>query len=167
MASTQLFFVWAFLFALTKRSERVARTIAKNIERDDYRSEAVIVWCNDARFWEMLYEFVKLEEYRYPDLVVVNGRAKDLASDDFRKRDYVSSQILASINNHQTRSVILMMHADCEAYQHTFYQDTEEIEFYTKELQKAKEGVQFALGGDTLQIRTFFADFYGLTEFYT
>lgn len=141
--------------------------ITKNIEKDDYRSEAAIVWCNDARFWEMLYEFVKLEEYRHPDLIVVNGGAKDLASDDFRKRDYISSQILASINDHQTRSIILMMHAGCEAYEQTFYQDTEEIEFYTEQLQKAKEALQFVVGGDVLQIRTFFADFYGLTEFYT
>ena len=145
----------------------MARTITRNIEKDKYRSEACIVWCSDARFWEMMYEFVKLEEYRYPDIIMMDGGAKDLASDDFRKRDILSSQILNSINRHSTRSVILMMHAGCEAYDREFYQDTEEIQFYTEELKKAKEGLQFALGGDTLRIRTFFADFYGLTEFYT
>lgn len=158
-----------FMYVSIKTNSKgyaVARTITRNIEKDNYRSEALIVWCFDARFWEMLYEFIKLEEYRHPDIVLVDGGAKDLASNDFRKRDFLVSQVQASVSRHQTRSLILMMHAGCEAYNKEFYQDTEEIEFYTEELKKAREALIFAVG-DSFQIRTFYADFYGLTEFYT
>jgi len=145
----------------------MARTITEDIEKANYKSEAVIVWCFDARFWRLLREFVDLEEYRHPDIILVDGGARKLASNDFRERDFITTQIQDSIIRHRTASIILMMHAGCETNKKTFYQDTEEIEYYTEELKKAKEAVQFALGGDTHYIRTFFADFYGLTEFYT
>jgi len=145
----------------------MARTITEDVERGNYKSEAVIVWCFDARFWRLLKEFIDLEEYRHPDIILIDGGARKLASNDFHERDTVTAQIQASIERHRTGSIILMMHAGCETNDLTFYQDSEEIEFYTEELKKAKAAVQFALGGDTYYIRTFFADFYGLTEFYT
>jgi hypothetical protein len=143
----------------------MAREITKTIDKAHYIAEAIIIWCSDARFSELLYDFVKTEDYLHPDIIRLEGGAKALADKDFRQRDLIISQIEHCINLHRVHDIVLMTHADCEAYDKSFQLDNEEMEFYTTELKRAKEALIFALG-NVLSIQTFYADFYGLTEYY-
>lgn len=143
----------------------MAREITKTIDKAHYIAETVIVWCSDARFTELLQDFVKTEGYLHPDIIRIEGGAKDLADKDFHRRDFLLTQVEHCVRLHRVHNLVLMAHADCEAYDTPFQLDTEEMAFYLGQLKQAKEALIFAFG-NMLSIQTFYADFYGLTEYY-
>jgi len=86
-----------------------------------YTADACIVWCFDDRFSKLLDEYIK-----------------DLASPENEPaRAYLLDQIAKSIKLHHTKEIILMAHSECGAYG-----GSTDVDFYTNELQRARESVQ-------------------------
>jgi carbonic anhydrase len=85
--------------------------------REPYRSDAAVVSCFDWRFSMGLQKFLKDSEIANPDMIVVAGGAKHLASPERESdREFVLQQIQISVRLHGTGRVILTVHSDCGAY---------------------------------------------------
>ncbi|OGZ44849.1 MAG: hypothetical protein A3F26_00475 [Candidatus Ryanbacteria bacterium RIFCSPHIGHO2_12_FULL_47_12b] len=103
-----------------------------------YTADACIVWCFDDRFSKLLDEYIKQQNFAHVDLVKIAGGAKDLASPENEPaRAYLLDQIAKSIKLHHTKEIILMAHSECGAYG-----GSTDVDFYTNELQRARESVQ-------------------------
>jgi carbonic anhydrase len=85
--------------------------------REPYRCDAAVVACFDRRFNLGLQKFLKRSDIANPDLIVVAGGAKHLASPQRESdREFVLQQIQTSMRLHETKRVILTVHSDCGAY---------------------------------------------------
>lgn len=84
---------------------------------DPYIADAAVLCCFDERIRQTVYKFLKRQGVLRPDMIVVAGGAKTLASprNDF-ERDFILEQVRMSILLHQTRRVFLMSHSDCATY---------------------------------------------------
>jgi carbonic anhydrase len=131
--------------------------------RDNYQSDAAIVWCFDNRFHLAFSKFLKKIGVVNFDAIKVAGGAKSLASPARETdREFVLQQIRTSILLHQTRLVILMVHSDCGAYGGLagFGGDTRrEAQNHAAELQRAAGAVRSAIP-DT-DVQAYFVDFEG------
>jgi carbonic anhydrase len=134
-----------------------------NSPKDHYEADACIVWCFDDRFFKLLKAFGKQEGFNRIDLVKCAGGAKALASEGGVDRDFLVSQIAASIRLHGTKRVILMVHVDCGGYggSKAFNNDhAAEFEHHADELARASEFLSQAFPGIALE--SYVADFDGL-----
>jgi len=131
--------------------------------RDHYEADACVVWCFDDRFYKLLKAFGKHVGFNHIDLVKVAGGAKALAEDDSSERNFVLSQILASIRLHGTKKIILMLHRDCGAYggSKQFSNSEQETAYYEDRLRTAKNFVSKEV---SIPVEAYFADFDGLRE---
>src|SRR5271155_2274942 len=85
--------------------------------REKYHCDAAIVWCFDNRFELGFRKFLKRIGVNFSDPIKIAGGAKSLASPELETdRDFVLGQIRKSIQLHDTKRVILMVHSDCGAY---------------------------------------------------
>lgn len=75
-----------------------------------YISDALILWCFDARFSGALDLLVRKKKIKLPDIIRVAGGAKDIAD------PYIRSQINKSFLLHSPKAVYLMIHEKCGAY---------------------------------------------------
>ena len=133
-------------------------------DKKHYKADACVVWCFDDRFTELLGELNQFW-FKHVDLVKVAGGAKGLTDEADGVR-YIEAQILKSIKLHNTGLVILMIHKDCGAYG-----DLSSVlnlnEFLIDQLKKAKKNLEAFLsleGSDSVDVKTYLADFDGLWE---
>jgi carbonic anhydrase len=82
-----------------------------------YISDAAVLCCFDHRISTAVRKFLKKQAIERPDMIVVAGGAKTLASprNDF-EQDFILEQVRMSIRLHQTKRVIVMSHSDCATY---------------------------------------------------
>ncbi|HKW18761.1 MAG TPA: carbonic anhydrase [Terriglobales bacterium] len=84
---------------------------------DPYVADAAVLCCFDERIRHTVQKFLKREDVLRPDMIIVAGGAKTLASprNDF-ERDFILEQVRMSILLHKSPRVFLMSHSDCATY---------------------------------------------------
>jgi hypothetical protein len=131
-----------------------------------YVADAAVLCCFDERIRVATQKFLKHQGILRPDMIVVAGGAKTLASprNDF-ERDFILEQVRMSIRLHATKTLFLMSHSDCATYGGlaAFNHDRErEAKHHQRELQHAAELVKENF--PELKIRRFFVGFDGVHE---
>jgi carbonic anhydrase len=84
---------------------------------DAYVADAAVLCCFDNRISTAVRKFLRKQGVERPDMIVVAGGAKTLASprNDF-EQDFILEQVRMSIRLHQTKRVFVMSHSDCATY---------------------------------------------------
>jgi len=84
---------------------------------EPYVADAAVLCCFDQRIRLAVNKFLQRRGILRPDMIVVAGGAKTLASprNDF-ERDFILEQVRMSILLHRTVRVFLMSHSDCATY---------------------------------------------------
>src|SRR5271169_6919652 len=82
-----------------------------------YIADAAVLTCFDYRINQAVRKFLKKQNIERPDMIVVAGGAKTLASprNDF-EQDFILEQVRMSIRLHQSKRVLVMSHSDCATY---------------------------------------------------
>ena len=131
---------------------------------EPYVADAAVLCCFDERIRLAVQKFLKNRQILHPDMIVIAGGAKTLASprNDF-ERDFILEQIRMSVLLHKTTRAFLMTHSDCATYGGlaAFEGDRErEAAHHRAELQRAAELVQQRF--PDLKLETFFVTFDGV-----
>jgi hypothetical protein len=131
---------------------------------EPYVADAAVLCCFDERIRLAVQKFLKNEHILRPDMIVIAGGAKTLASprNDF-ERDFILEQIRMSVLLHKTTRAFLMTHSDCATYGGlaAFEGDRErEAAHHRAELQRAAELVRQRF--PDLKLETFFVSFDGV-----
>lgn len=84
---------------------------------EPYVADGAVLCCFDHRISTAVRKFLKKQAIERPDMIIVAGGAKTLASprNDF-ERDFILEQVRMSIRLHQTKRVLVMSHSDCATY---------------------------------------------------
>ena len=84
---------------------------------EPYVADAAVLCCFDQRIRLAANKFLRQQGILRPDMIVVAGGAKTLASprNDF-ERDFIPEQVRMSVRLHQTSRLFLMSHSDCATY---------------------------------------------------
>src|SRR5260370_42132660 len=84
---------------------------------EPYVADAAVLCCFDQRIRLAVHKFLQRQGIVRPDMIVVAGGAKTLASprNDF-ERDFILGQGRMSILLHRTERGLLMCHSDWAAY---------------------------------------------------
>ena len=84
---------------------------------EPYVADAAVLCCFDQRIRLAVHKFLKTQGILRPDMIIVAGGAKTLASprNDF-ERDFSLEQVRMSIRLHKTTRLFLMSHSDCATY---------------------------------------------------
>src|SRR5579863_489760 len=84
---------------------------------EPYVADAAVLCCFDQRIRLAVHKFLQKQGIARPDMIVVAGGAKTLASprNDF-ERDFILEQVRMSILLHKTERIFLMCHSDCATY---------------------------------------------------
>jgi hypothetical protein len=111
-----------------------------------YVADAAVLCCFDQRIRQAVNKFLQRRGILRPDMIVVAGGAKTLASprNDF-ERDFILEQVRMSILLHETQRMFLMSHSDCATYGGlaAFEGDQQrEANHHQQELQRAAALVQ-------------------------
>jgi carbonic anhydrase len=131
---------------------------------DAYIADAAVLCCFDERIRQTVYKFLKHQRVLRPDMIVVAGGAKTLASprNDF-ERDFILEQVRMSILLHKTPRVFLMSHSDCATYGGlaAFGGDRErEAAHHKTELQRAAQLIKDNF--PNIHVQCFFVNFEGV-----
>jgi len=131
---------------------------------DPYVADAVVLTCFDQRIRSAVNKFLQRRGILRPDMVVIAGGAKTLASprNDF-ERDFILEQVRMSILLHKTTLAYIMCHSDCATYGGlaAFEGDREaERNHHYQELERARELLKDRFPG--LQVACFFVNFEGV-----
>jgi carbonic anhydrase len=131
---------------------------------EPYIADAAVVCCFDQRIRLAVNKFLQRRGILKPDMIVVAGGAKTLASpgSDF-EREYILEQVRMSMSLHGTTRVLLMSHSDCGAYGGlaAFNNDQErERAHHREELCRGAELVQARC--PVLEVQPFFVTFDGV-----
>jgi carbonic anhydrase len=129
-----------------------------------YVADAVVLTCFDQRIRTAVNKFLQKRGILRPDMVVIAGGAKTLASprNDF-ERDFILEQVRMSILLHKTERAYIMCHSDCATYGGlaAFQGDCEaESRHHCQELERAKELLKDRF--PDLQVECFFVNFEGV-----
>lgn len=129
-----------------------------------YVADAAVLCCFDQRIRLAVHKFLQKQGILRPDMVVVAGGAKTLASprNDF-ERDFILEQVRMSIRLHQTKRMFLMSHSDCATYGGLAAFDGDrkrESDHHEEELRRAAELVKANF--PELAIECFFVNFDGV-----
>lgn len=132
--------------------------------RAPYAADAVVLCCFDFRINHAVREFLRHQGIQSPDMIVIAGGAKTLASprNDF-ERDFILEQVRLAIRLHRARRMILMSHSDCATYGGlAAFQGDPQVEaaHHTQELQRAAELVKTNF--PELAVACFFVNFDGV-----
>lgn len=134
--------------------------------RENYLCDAAILWCFDNRFDLGFRKFLQRLGVVHPDAIKVAGGAKCMASPDQEAdRAFVLDQIRKSMQLHQTKRVILMVHSDCGAYGGLarFGGDARaEAKHHRGELRRAAIHIKSAIPG--IAVDAYFVDFEGIWD---
>jgi hypothetical protein len=131
---------------------------------DPYVADAAVLCCFDERIRHTVQKFLKREGILRPDMIIVAGGAKTLASprNDF-ERDFILEQVRMSILLHKSPRVFLMSHSDCATYGGltAFDGDRErESTHHKAELQRARDLIKERF--PDVAVECFFVDFEGV-----
>src|SRR6476620_7443537 len=131
---------------------------------EQYVADAAVLCCFDQRIRLAVYKFLQKQGIVRPDMIVVAGGAKTLASprNDF-ERDFILEQVRMSVLLHKTQRVFLMCHSDCATYGGlaAFKGDRlAEAEHHQQELKRAAQLVKENF--PTLKVECFFVNFEGI-----
>ncbi len=131
---------------------------------EPYTADAAVLCCFDQRIRTAVAKFLQKQGVLRPDMIVVAGGAKTLASprNDF-ERDFILEQARMSIRLHQTRRMFLMSHSDCATYGglQAFDGDrTRERSHHEQELKRAATVIKQHF--PELALSCFFVDFEGI-----
>jgi carbonic anhydrase len=131
-----------------------------------YVADAAVLCCFDNRISTAVREFLKKQAIERPDMIIVAGGAKTLASprNDF-EQDFILEQVRMSIRLHQTKRVLVMSHSDCATYGGlaNFKGDRDaEAEHHRGELLRAAELLTATFPG--ILVEPYFVKFDGIWE---
>jgi hypothetical protein len=131
---------------------------------EQYIADAAVLCCFDQRIRLAVHKFLQRQSIVRPDMIVVAGGAKTLASprNDF-ERDFILEQVRMSIRLHQTKRMFLMSHSDCATYGGLAAFDGDqgrEASHHEQELRRAAELVRANF--PELTVRCFFVNFDGV-----
>jgi carbonic anhydrase-like protein len=131
---------------------------------DPYVADAAVLTCFDQRIRSAVNKFLQLRGIVRPDMIVVAGGAKTLASprNDF-ERDFILEQVRMSILLDGTKRACLFCHSDCATYGGlaAFKGDAAvEADHHFQELQRAADLLKTAF--PELQVDCFFVNFDGV-----
>jgi len=131
-----------------------------------YVADAAVLCCFDERIRLVTNKFLKRQGILRPDMIVVAGGAKTLASprNDF-ERDFILEQVRMAIRLHQASRLFLMSHSDCATYGGlaAFANDQErESRHHEQELRHAAEVVRSNF--PDLRVHCFFVAFDGVHD---
>ncbi len=131
---------------------------------DPYVADAAVLTCFDQRIRSTVNKFLQRRGILRPDMIVVAGGAKTLASprNDF-ERDFILEQVRMSVLLHKTQRVFLMCHSDCATYGGlAAYKGDRpaEAEHHQQELKRAAQLVNENF--PALQVECFFVNFEGI-----
>ena len=131
---------------------------------EPYVADAAVLTCFDQRIRDTVNKFLRRRSILRPDMIVVAGGAKTLASprNDF-ERDFILEQLRMSILLHGTRRAYLICHSDCATYGGlaAYKGDVEaEARHHFAELQKAAELAKANF--PELQVECFLVNFEGV-----
>src|SRR5438445_6380030 len=131
---------------------------------DPYVADAAVLCCFDQRIRLTVNKFLQRQKIVRPDMIVVAGGAKTLASprNDF-ERDFILEQVRMSILLHKTAQVFLMSHSDCATYGGlaAFGGDRErEAELHRQELVRASALINSRF--PDVSVECFFINFEGI-----
>jgi hypothetical protein len=133
-------------------------------EPGPYVADAAVLCCFDQRIRLTVQKFLQKQGILRPDMVIVAGGAKTLASprNDF-ERDFILEQVRMSIRLHKTTRMFLMSHSDCATYGGLAAFDGDrqrESDHHEEELRRAAELVRTNF--PQLKIECFFVNFEGV-----
>ncbi|MGB9196148.1 MAG: carbonic anhydrase [Terriglobales bacterium] len=133
---------------------------------DPYIAEAAVLCCFDHRINRAVRKFLKKQGIENPDMIVVAGGAKTLASprNDF-EQDFILEQVRMSIRLHQAKRVLVMSHSDCATYGGlAHFKGDREVEaaHHRAELLRAAELVTTNFPG--VSVEPYFVKFDGVWE---
>jgi len=133
---------------------------------EPYVADAAVLCCFDQRIRLTIDKFLRRQKILKPDMIVVAGGAKTLASprNDF-ERDFILEQVRMSIRLHQTTRLLLMSHSDCATYGGlaAFRNDREaEAAHHTAELQRGVQLLKEEFPG--LAVEPYFVTFEGVFQ---
>jgi carbonic anhydrase len=131
---------------------------------EPYVADAAVLCCFDQRIRQAIHKFLQRQGIVRPDMIVVAGGAKTLASprNDF-ERDFILEQVRMSIRLHATQQMFLMSHSDCATYGGLAAFDGDrkrESDHHQQELQRAAELVRENF--PELNVQCFFVTFDGV-----
>jgi len=131
---------------------------------EPYTADAAVLCCFDQRIRLAVNKFLKRQGILRPDMIVVAGGAKTLASprNDF-ERDFIIEQVRMSIRLHHTTQLFLMSHSDCATYGGLAAFDgnqAREATHHQEELGRAAELVK--VNFPELMVKCFFVTFDGV-----
>ncbi|MGA9353023.1 MAG: carbonic anhydrase [Terriglobales bacterium] len=131
-----------------------------------YIADAAVLCCFDHRINQTVRKFLKKQNIERPDMIVVAGGAKTLASprNDF-EQDFILEQIRMSIRLHQAKRVFVMSHSDCATYgglAHFKGDRAAEAAHHRAELLRAAELVTRNFPG--VSVEPYFVKFDGVWE---
>jgi len=131
-----------------------------------YVADAAVLCCFDYRISTAVREFLKKQAIERPDMIIVAGGAKTLASprNDF-EQDFILEQVRMSIRLHQTKRVLVMSHSDCATYGGlaNFNGDRDaEAEHHRGELLRAAELLSATFPG--ILVEPYFVKFDGVWQ---
>jgi len=131
---------------------------------EPYVADAAVLCCFDQRIRLVVNKFLRRRGIARPDMIVVAGGAKTLASprNDF-ERGFILEQIRLSIELHGAKQIWLMSHSDCATYGGlaAFQGDREaESAHHGNELQRAADLVRATFPAP--EVHCFFVTFEGI-----
>ncbi len=131
---------------------------------DPYVADAVVLTCFDQRIRTVVHKFLHKRGIDRPDMVVIAGGAKTLASprNDF-ERDFILEQVRMSILLHKTERAYIMCHSDCATYGGlaAFQGDRDaESQHHCQELERAAGLLKDRF--PDLKVECFFVNFEGV-----
>jgi hypothetical protein len=131
-----------------------------------YTADAAVLSCFDYRINTVVRKFLKKQGIERPDMIVVAGGAKTLASprNDF-EQDFILEQVRMSIRLHRSKRVLLMSHSDCATYgglAHFKGDQAAEAAHHRTELLRAAELVTSNFPG--ISVEPYFVKFDGVWE---
>jgi carbonic anhydrase len=131
---------------------------------DPYVADAAVLTCFDQRIRTTVNKFLQRRGILRPDMIVVAGGAKTLASprNDF-ERDFILEQVRMSVLLHKTERIFLMCHSDCATYGGlaAYKGDHQaEAEHHQQELKRAAQLVNENF--PALKVECFFVNFDGV-----
>jgi hypothetical protein len=131
-----------------------------------YLADAAVLSCFDHRVSQAVRKFLKKQGIERPDMIVVAGGAKTLASprNDF-EQEFILEQIRMSIRLHRSKRVLVMSHSDCAAYGglvHFKGDLAAEEDYHRAELLRSAELVAKSFPG--VSVEPYFVKFDGVWE---
>jgi len=134
--------------------------------RDPYVADALVLSCFDARISTLVRKFLRKKGIEKPDMVIVAGGAKTLASprNDF-EQDFILEQVRMSIRLHQTPRVLLTCHSDCATYGGLAFYNGDRVAEAAHHAEELRRAAKLVLANfPEVEVERYLLDFEGVWE---